>query len=463
MKKVFIILLCMASLLVMTIVTCTSPSPNATNAPATSDGNGDGDGDGNGNGGPITENDRVIDDFSKKMLPEGRQIFRYDSFGSEAYWGDQLQLHKAIAGEKNGGVGAGLSPKAALAVGLKVDMDAVPASVANGIKSGKISLDDPANTIALIKAESVVGIKGVFDNKGTLTSVGITCAICHSTVDNAFTAGIGHRLDGWPNRDLNVGQIVLLAPNAKIVADRLGVGMDVLTKVLSAWGPGHYDAEVNEDGKALRPDGKPGTTLIPAAYGLAGINLHTYTGWGSVPYWNAYVAITQMHGQGTFFDPRMNNPTQFPLAVKTGDWNIRPDKDLVTSKLAALQYYQLSIPAPKPKEGSYDKAAADRGEQIFMGKGTCARCHVPPLFTEPGHSIHDGKEIGIDNFQAERSPAKGYRTMPLAGVSFRSQGGYYHDGRFADLKAVVLHYNSFFQLNMTDAEANDLVEYLKSL
>lgn len=451
MKKVLVLFLCMSSLIWMTASSCTSSSSKT------------GDSDSGGNGSSQTEYDRSVDDFSKKMLPDGRQIFRHDTFGSEAYWGDQLQLHKAIAGQANGGVGNGLSPKAALVVGLKVDMDSVPSSVANGIKSGKVSLDDPANTLALLRADAVVGVKGFFDNKGTITSIGITCAICHSTVDDAFAPGIGHRLDGWPNRDLNVGQIVLLAPNANVVADRLGVGMVVLTKVLSSWGPGHYDAEVNMDGKALRPDGKSAATLIPAAYGLAGVNLHTYTGWGSIPYWNAYVAITQMHGQGTFFDTRLNNPSQYPIAVKTGDWNIRPAKDMVTSKLAALHYYQLSIPAPKPKAGSFDNASATRGEQVFMGKGDCARCHVPPLFTEPGYNMHDGSEIGIDNFQADRSPDKKYRTSPLAGVSFRSKGGYYHDGRFDDLKAVVDHYNSALNLNLTDQEANDLVEYLKSL
>src|SRR5205823_5014794 len=222
-----------------------------------------------------------------------------------------LHLHQAIAGEHLGGVGPGVSPKTALSVGLKVDADALPASLVEQIKAGKVNLDDPATTIALLKLNSVVGVTGFLDNRGNLQSIGIQCAFCHSTVDDSFSPGIGHRLDGWPNRDLNVGAIVSLAPNLQPLADLLGVDVATVKKVLASWGPGKYDAELDQDGKAFRPDGKPAATLLPPAFGLAGVNLHTYTGWGSVTYWNAYVASSQMHGKGTFFDPRLNEK-QFP-------------------------------------------------------------------------------------------------------------------------------------------------------
>lgn len=212
----------------------------------------------------------------------------------------------------------------------------------------------------------------------------------------------------------------------------------------------------------MRPDGKSAATLIPAAFGLAGQNLHTYNGWGSVPYWNAYVANTQMHGKGTFVDPRLT-PKQYPLVGKTGFANKRDNVDLITSKLEALHYYQLSIPAPQPPKGSYDQGAAKRGQQIFDGKAKCASCHVPPLFSEPGWPMHAGAEIGIDDFQSSRSPDGKYRTTPLRGLFARSKGGFYHDGRFADLPAVVSHYERVLKVSLTDAERRDLVEYLKSL
>jgi len=407
--------------------------------------------------------DSQIDHNSTTLLAEGRQIFRYDTFGSEAFWGDALKLHEAIAGAKNGGVGGGVSPKTALALGLKVDAAALPDPVVQAIKAGKVDLDDPATTLVLLKVNAVVGVKGIFDSSGKITSMGITCAFCHSTVDNSFAPGIGKRLDGWPNRDLNVGGIVSAAPNLKPLTDYLGVDKATLLKVLASWGPGRYDAEVNQDLKAMRPDGRAASTLIPPAFGLAGQNLHTYTGWGSVPYWNAYVAITQMHGQGVFFDPRLDDAKQFPLAARHHAGHIRAASDHVTAKLAALQYYQLSIPAPTPPAGSFDPAAARRGETVFNGKGTCATCHVPPLFSEPGWPMHTASEIGIDAFQADRAPDKRYRTTPLHGLFAHSKGGYYHDGRFADLNAVVDHYNQAKHLDLSVQEQHDLVEYLKSL
>jgi hypothetical protein len=405
-----------------------------------------------------------INDNASKMMQDGRQIFRYDTFGDEAFWGDTLQLHTAIAGAKNGGVGDGVSPKTALAVGLKVDMDALPAELVEQIKANQVNLDDPATTLALLKLNAVVGVTGFFDQDGKqLTSLGIQCSFCHATVDDAFAPGIGHRLDGWANRDLNVGAIISLAPNLKPVETLLGVDNATLKKVLASWGPGKFDAEIFLDGKAFRPDGKTAAVLIPPAYGLAGVNLHTYTGWGSVTYWNAFVANLEMHGQGTFFDPRLNNANKFPIAAKAKFGNVRNTNDLITGKLAALQFYQLAIAAPTPPEGSFDKAAAERGKAIFEAKAQCATCHVPPLFTEPGWNMHTGQEIGIDNFQANRSPDNAYRTTPLKGLWSHAKGGFYHDGRFATLQEVVDHYNAHFKLGLSDQEKQDLIQYLLSL
>ena len=400
---------------------------------------------------------------ARQMVEDGRRTFRFDTFGSEAFWGDALKLHEAIAGAKNGGVGGGVSPKTALAVGLKVDSEALPASLVEQIKRGAVNLDDPATTVALLKLDAVVGVKGFFDGRGTLRSLGLTCAFCHSTVDDSFTAGIGRRRDGWAPRDLNVGMIVSLAPNLQPFADLLKVDVPTVKKVLTSWGPGKFDAELDKDGKAFRPDGKPAATLIPPAFGLAGVNLHTWTGFGSVTYWNAYVAATEMHGSGTFFDERLKDLQQFPVAARSGSWNTRGTPDNVTAKLAALHFYQLAIPAPKAPEGSYDTAAAARGGVLFNGKAKCATCHVPPLFTEPGNNLHAPAEIGVDSFQADRSPTHAYRTAPLKGLWTHQKGGFYHDGRFADLREVVQHYDRHFGLNLSGGEVNDLVEYLKSL
>ena len=241
----------------------------------------------------------TIQASADRMIAEGRRTFRFDTFGDEAFWGDTLQLHEAVAGSGLGGVGPGVSPKTALAVGLKVDVDALPNNLINALKLGKVNLDDPATTVALLKLKSVVGLTGFFNEGGKLRSIGIQCALCHSTVDNSFAPGIGHRLDGWANRDLNVGAIVALSPNLQPVADVLGVNVTTVRTVLNSWGPGHFDAELFMDGKAFRPDGKSAATLIPPAFGLAGVNLHTWTGWGSVTHWNAFVANLEMHGKGT--------------------------------------------------------------------------------------------------------------------------------------------------------------------
>jgi cytochrome c peroxidase len=400
--------------------------------------------------------------FRSSLFLQGQRIFRYDTFGDQAFWGGALGLQKAIEGASHGGVGPGVSPKLALALGLKVDSAALPKKIVAALKAGEVDLNDPATTLALLKLNAVVGVRGFFNPDGTLASVGITCAVCHSTVDNSFAPGIGRRLDGWPNRDLNVGAIVAAAPNHQPILNLLGVDDATLEKVLKSWGPGKFDAEVFLDGKAFQPDGRSAATLIPPAYGLAGVNLHTYEGWGSVPYWNAFVANLEMHGQGNFTDVRLDDAAKFPIAARNGDGHTRHTPDLITSKLPALHYYQMSLKAPTPPKGSFDPAAAAQGSVLFNGKARCATCHVPPNFTDAGWNLHKGSEICIDNFQADRSPTGMYRTTPLRGAWAHAQGGYFHDGRFPTLAAVVDHYDSCFGLGLTATEKNDLVQFLKS-
>ncbi|HWP35368.1 MAG TPA: hypothetical protein VNM66_07220 [Thermodesulfobacteriota bacterium] len=417
-------------------------------------------------GRPLVGFDRQIVRHAEQLLEEGRRVFRFDTFGDEAFWGDTLKLHQAIAGAANGGVGPGVSPRTALAVGLKVDVEALPRPLLNRLRRGEVDLDDPATTLALLRLNAVVGLTGFFDGDGRLRSIGIQCALCHSTVDDAFAPGIGRRLDGWANRDLDVGAIIALAPDLSALATLLGVSQETVRTVLRSWGPGKFDAALILDGQAFRPDGRPAATLIPPAFGLAGVNLHTWTGWGSVPHWNALVANLEMGGRGTFFDPRLDNARQFPVAARAGFANVRRpagEPDLVTGKLAALHFYQLAIPAPRPPRGSFDEAAAARGKALFEGKARCATCHVPPLFTEPGWNLHTADEIGIDDFQANRAPDRRYRTSPLKGLWSHQKGGFYHDGRFATLADVVRHYDAHFRLSLTDDEVRDLVEYLKSI
>jgi hypothetical protein len=397
--------------------------------------------------------DGQIDANAERMMAEGRQTFRFDTFGDEAFWGGQLRLHEAIAQA---------SPRAALGLGLKVDIDALPKSLVKDLERGQVNLDDPAVTRALLKLNAVIGVTGFFQGDN-LTSIGIQCALCHTTVDNSLVAGIGKRLDGWANRDLNVGEIVALAPDLSPFATLLGVSQDSVRQVLRSWGPGKFDAELILDGKAFRPDGRSAATLIPPAFGLAGVNLHTWTGWGSVTHWNGFVANLEMHGKGTFYDPRLNNAAKFPIAAANGFGNVRNTPDLITSKLAALHFYQLAIPAPTPPGGSFNADAAARGQAIFAGKAQCAVCHVPPLFTEPGWNMHTAAEIGIDDFQAKRSPDERYRTAPLKGLWSHQKGGFYHDGRFATLRDVVEHYNGVKGLGLTEQEKTDLVQYLLSL
>ena len=411
--------------------------------------------------------DTDIQNNAKRMMEDGKKIFRFDTFGSEDFWGGQLRLHEAIVGQKLGGVGAGVSPKMALSLGLKVDAEALPADLVAAIKAGKVDMNDPASTVALLKANAVVGVTAFLNPDGSAKSVGIQCSLCHSTVDDSFAPGIGRRLDGWGNRDLNVGAIVAIAPNLKPFSDLLGVDQAAVKAVLNSWGPGRYDAELNMDGKTKGPNGKSAATMMPSAFGLAGVNQHTWTvGWGTVNYWNAYVANTQMYGKGTFIDSRLDDKKQYPVAAKAGWGRKRDPVDLITAKLPALHFYQLAMPAPKAPAGTFDAAAAKRGEAVFTSTAKCSTCHVPPIFTEPGYNLHTGAEIGIDDFQATRGPDRRYVTTPLRAL-FDAQklhkGGFYHDGRFATLEDVVNHYDRFLKLKLSGEQKKDLIEYLKSI
>jgi cytochrome c5 len=414
-----------------------------------------------------------------QLVAQGRNVFRNDTFGDEEVWGGVLGLQKAIEGKKLGGVGPGISPKTALALGLKVDASAIPPNVAAAIKAGKVNLDDPAVTVTLLKLNAVVGVKGFFNKRGTLKSVGITCAVCHSTVDNSFAPGIGKRLDGWPNQDLNVGAIVAAAPNLTPLENALNVDEATLKKVLLGWGPGFFNAELNLDGKAFGPDGTShsAATRIPSAFGKDGQNLHTWEGgWGSVTYWNAFVANLEMHGEGNFLDPRLDDKAKFPIAAAAGFGHTRPyvgegvlpvpaqaqAPDRITEALRALDFYQHWLPAPAPPANSYNHAAAARGKVVFDGVGKCSSCHMGSLGTAPGYNAVKPAQICIDSFAADRGPDGTYTIAPLQALFTRSKRGFYHDGRFKTLLDVVNHYNSCFNLHLSSGQKSDLVQYLKS-
>jgi len=408
---------------------------------------------------------------AQQLVSQGRQIFRFDSFGDEAFWTDQLGLNKLVAS---------VTPRQALALGLKVDSDALPRNVVEALIHGRVNLDDPAVTVQLVGQNAILGVIGSLNTDGSLR-VGLSCALCHSTVDNSVTFGVGKRIDGLANRDLNVGAIVAAVPNLQPIVDLLRLADPSLTteavkNVLLSWGPGKFDAELFLDGKAFQPDGRSAATLLPNARGLAGHNLHTWTGgWGTVTYWNAFVAVNELHGIGTFFDERFDNVAQFPIAARAGLGHVStdPDHDQVTSKLPALHFYQLALPAVAPRPGvDFDPAAAERGDVLFSGKANCNSCHHEPIWTEPGWNQHSADELKIDSFQADRSPGHAYRTMNLAGIFVRERGlfmatqnsgRFYHDGRFQTLLDVVSSYNNRFGLGLTDREKTDLVEYLKSL
>jgi hypothetical protein len=420
-------------------------------------------GDDDDGGGTAPAVDPVIDN-AQAMIEEGRDTFRFDTFGDETFWGDTLRLHEAVAGAANGGVGPGLTPETALAVGLKLDSDALGADLKSALEQGTLDLQDPANTLELLRRDAVVGVTGFFDATDTdLISIGIQCALCHSTVDDSFADSIGLRLDGWANRDLDVGAIVALAPDLSSIATLLGTDEATVRTVLGTWGPGKFDAELLLDGKTENLTGGSSATLLPPAFGLAGVNLHTWTGWGSITYWNAFVANVEMKGQGTFYDPRLDDGVKFPVAAAADTGHITPVIDRITPKLGGLQLYQLAIPVPEAPDGSFDPVAAESGRTLFEGIARCSECHVPPLYTEPGWNMHTGAEIGIDEFQAQRSPDARYRTAPLRGLFSHTDGGFYHDGRFATLLEVVEHYDAHLALGLGPGQKNDLVEFLKSL
>lgn len=365
------------------------------------------------------------------LVEQGKQIFRFDTFGDELQWTDTLRMHEVIS--------AAVDPVTALSVGLKVDAQALPQAVVDGIKNGSVDLTSPATTIALLKLDAVVGLKGTVETvngKDALTHVGITCALCHSTVDNSFAPGIGKRLDGWPNRDLNPGAIIALSP-----------AVDTATKaVFNVWGKGKFDARHNLDGKS-------GPAVIPPAYGLEGIHSVTFTGDGSEPaYWNRFVAVLEMGGQGTVSEPRLG------IDVTRGT------QDLVTSKLPALQAYQLSIKAPTPPAGSFDAAAAVRGKVVFDGAGKCAGCHGGAFFTDANSRLHPPSDSMAEPeapSYASRSATKMYRTSPLRGVW--QHAPYFHNGSAATLADVVRTYNSRLSLGLSEPQVTDLEQYLKSL
>ena len=376
--------------------------------------------------------------FEPQQLSEGQRIFRFDTFGDEQLWTNVLRLHEALPS---------VDPTTALSVGLKVDAEALPPALVEALKAKKVDLKDPAVTLELLKLNAVVGVIGKVNPQNKLISVGITCALCHSTVDNSFTTGIGKRMDGWPNRDLNVGAIVGLAP-----------GLDPALKTeFAKWGPGKYDPRHHAfDGKKLIPLNSPSQPVVlPPAFGLKGVGFETYTGDGTVSYWNAYVGIGQMGGQGTFEDPRIK-------------LSIVQKPDLVTSKLPALLAYQLSLAAPAPPSGSFDAAAAKRGESLFTGKAACAKCHPAPTFTDVSSGpdpkvavLHDAAEVQTEAVYATKSATKKYRATPLRGAW--QHPPYFHDGSAADFMAVVNRYDKVFKLNLSPSQKADLVEYLKSL
>jgi mono/diheme cytochrome c family protein len=365
------------------------------------------------------------------VAAQGQQVFRFETFGDEAMWTDKLKMNEVI--------GQAVDPTTALAVGLKVDSDAIPPDLAAAIKAGKVDLKSPATTVALIKLDAVVGIKGTVqavNGKDTLTRVGITCALCHSTVDNSFSAGIGKRLDGWPNRDLNPGAIIALSPAVP----------DMVKAVYNSWGKGKYDPRFNIDGKS-----KP--VVIPPAYGLQDIHRITFTGDGNeIAYWNRYVSVTQMGGQGTFTEPRLN------VSVTNGT------VDLVSDKLPALQAYQLTLQPPPAPQGSFEPAAAARGKLVFEGPGHCATCHTGASFTDANAMLHPPSDSVVESENpsyAARSATKQYRTSPLRGVW--QHAPYFHDGSAATLEDVGRRYNTQRSLGLTEQDIADLAQYLKSL
>jgi cytochrome c5 len=366
---------------------------------------------------PATETDETGDPTGTPPVAyDGREVFRHDTFGDEVLWTDTLRIHEVVQT---------LSPTDALGVGLKVDAAAVPADVL-----AAADLTDPATTASLLSLGAVVGVEATVDAAGTITRLGVTCALCHSTVDDSAAPGIGQRLDGHPNRDLQPGTIISLSPTFDTQPD--------VRALLQSWGPGRYDPYWNHDGLSY-------PVLIPPAYGLRDVALETYTGEGPVSYWNAYVAITQMGGLGTFVSEELG------ISVVN-------EPDLVTPKLPALADYQFTLEPPAPDPTTFDAAAATRGAALF--EASCATCHAGSSFTD-APVLHAAAEVGQDPVYATRGTTGSYRTTPLRGVA--SHPPYFHDGSAATLADVVTRYDTHLALGLSAGDRGDLEAYLRSL
>lgn len=390
------IVVCLASLAAAGVIGCGRTAPVST--------------------APVTTADAGAE-ASPALLAEGKRVFRFETFGDEQFWTDKLRLHEVVE--------ESVDPTTALKVGLKVDADALPPGILQ-----KVDLKSPATTVALLKMNAVVGIQATVDANNHITTIGVTCALCHSTVDDSVMPGIGRRMDGWPNRDLNSGAIIALSP--ALPADQKAV--------YNSWGPGKYDPRYNHDGKST-------PLVLPPAYGLGQITNETYTAEGPISYWNAYVAVTQMGGQGHFSDTRLG------IAVSHSP-------DLVTSRLPALRAYQHSLPTPPAPAGSVDATVAARGRTVF--DRTCASCHVGGSGTDNNSGkLHAPAETGVDGAYAARTANKAYRTTPLRGLW--QHPPYFHDGSAATLADVVTHYNRVRTLGLTAEQQRDLVEFLKSI
>jgi len=375
------------------------------------------------------------------LVAEGEDIFRFSTFGDEVFWSGALQLDQTILGEENGGRGPGLTPNQALSLGVKVDAEALPQSVVDAIVAGEVDLDDPLTTVELLRLNAVVGVIGQFDEDNNLASVGINCALCHSTVDNSFTQGIGSRLDGWPNRDINVGAIIA-ATNVAPLAEILGVDVPTAITVLNNWGPGRFDGALLLDGQLLDENGAfiP-ASVMPAIFELQEVNPVSYSGFATLSEWSNFVAVVELGGQGNFTDPRLNDP-RFPIAVQQGFSNVVAENDIYGPQAAALEEYILSLAAPTPNPDSFNTAAAIRGQVLFNGRAQCITCHAGNTFTD--NILRDPEEIGIDGILANRFPSGQYRTTPLRALFTKQTQGYFHDGRFATLTDVINHYNDLW-------------------
>jgi hypothetical protein len=350
------------------------------------------------------------------LTRRGRDIFRDDTFGDEKFWTDTARLHEVIE--------HGIQPLEALGLGLKVDMDR--------LNLAKFAVHNPFavnGTKELLRENAVVGLRAEFDGN-RIKRIGITCALCHSTVDNALLPGIGHRIDGAPNTDLQVGKILAMLP----------VFTDAQKAVLRSWPKGTYDPRMNFDGKST-------PLVLPPAYGLADVKNETYTAEGPISYWNSYVAVTQMHGQGSFSDPRIGV-------------NVVQQPDLVTPKLEALREYQHSLARLPAPSTLYDRGAARRGKVVF--DANCARCHTGGTSTDNNSGIlHAPSETGMNAAYAERTAQKQYRTTPLRGLW--QHAPYFHDGSARTLGDVVSHYDRILRLQLSGRQQKDLVDYLMTL